>query len=401
MVADIRAEEVTDALQNVILQHSDIRTFVRHYEVDVDVDVQGIVRRTGSQSALVRFACSLSASIDPDRPFKLSPEESLSLNELPAVREKQDLAELRKRKWEKLQAKLEYATNVFEKHFITGKPGNSSEKLKDWEEKLTALEDRVVQANYKKNRAVRDLRSEKQRQRNKRIRENLRRYKEEQPVIDLERQLEGLMVDTKVMGALQHTAYVTPEFTTMIDTMLTMPGVTIEAERQRRIKAINAVTAYCGVEEGRPTPRPTISSRRPATDEFASAAKRQRRTSEDELDGQIFQAIESVRIKSCHDRPRICFICVGNPNLPMKNRILEHTTPGSLTRHFLRKHVNPPWPAEGVSCNVCGNQNLQQKLNLLNHAEEVHGTVVRGPNQKKLSSQLSGTSIYPGCGHWS
>ena len=66
MVADIRTEEVTDALQNVILQHSDIRTFVRHYEVDVDVDVQGIVRRTGSQSALVRFACSLSASIDPE-----------------------------------------------------------------------------------------------------------------------------------------------------------------------------------------------------------------------------------------------------------------------------------------------------------------------------------------------
>ena len=25
--------------QNVILQHADIRTFVRHYEVDVDVDV--------------------------------------------------------------------------------------------------------------------------------------------------------------------------------------------------------------------------------------------------------------------------------------------------------------------------------------------------------------------------
>ena len=59
-------EEVTDALQNVILQHSDIRTFVRHYEVDVDVDVQRIIRKTGSQTSLVRFACSLSASIDPD-----------------------------------------------------------------------------------------------------------------------------------------------------------------------------------------------------------------------------------------------------------------------------------------------------------------------------------------------
>lgn len=397
MVADIRTEEVTDALQNVILQHSDIRTFVRHYEVDVDVDVQGIVRRTGSQSALVRFACSLSASIDPDRPFKLSPEESLSLNELPVIREKQNQVELRKRKWQKLQAKLEQVTNVFERQDFTGQHENYSERQKSWQEKLKSLEEKVVEANQKRNRAVRDLRSEKQRQRNKRIRENLRQYQEEQPVIDLERQLQGLMVDTKVMGALQHTPYVTPEFTTVIDTMLTMPGVTVEAERQRRIKAINAVTAFCGVEEGRPTPRPMISRRRPACDDFASPAKRQRCRSEDELEGEILQAIEAVRVKSRHDRPRVCFICVGNPNLPMKNRILEHTTPGSLTRHFLRRHVNPSWPAEGVSCNVCGNHGLQQKSDLVNHAEQVHGTVVRGPNQQMLSSQLSRTSINPHC----
>ena len=43
-------EEVTDALRNVILQHSYIRTFVRHYEVDVDVDVQSIIRKTSSQT---------------------------------------------------------------------------------------------------------------------------------------------------------------------------------------------------------------------------------------------------------------------------------------------------------------------------------------------------------------
>ncbi|ODH48530.1 hypothetical protein GX48_05401 [Paracoccidioides brasiliensis] len=79
------SEEVTEALQNVMLQHADIRTFVKHYQVDVDVDAQGIVRKTGSQTELVRFACSMSASIDPNRPFKLSPEESRSLKYLPVV----------------------------------------------------------------------------------------------------------------------------------------------------------------------------------------------------------------------------------------------------------------------------------------------------------------------------
>ena len=73
-----------------MMQHSDIRTFIRHYEVDVDVDAQGIVRKTGSQTLLVRFACSLSASIDLNRPYKLSTEESRSINDLPAVRARQD-----------------------------------------------------------------------------------------------------------------------------------------------------------------------------------------------------------------------------------------------------------------------------------------------------------------------
>jgi hypothetical protein len=50
-------EEVTNELQMLILQHSDIRTFVRHYQVDVDIDVQGIIRKNGSQTPLVRFAC--------------------------------------------------------------------------------------------------------------------------------------------------------------------------------------------------------------------------------------------------------------------------------------------------------------------------------------------------------
>jgi len=39
---------------------------------------------------MMRFACSLSASIDPDRMYKLSPEESKSLSELLVVRKRQD-----------------------------------------------------------------------------------------------------------------------------------------------------------------------------------------------------------------------------------------------------------------------------------------------------------------------
>jgi Protein of unknown function (DUF3435) len=254
--------------------------------------------------------------------------------------------------------------------------GVLSEHHRQLREKLELFQDRTVEAKQRYDKTVRELRNEKQRQRNRRIRENLERYKNEQPVIDLELQLAGKLVDTKVMEALEHKGFMPPEHLMVIDTMLTMPGATLEAEYQRRINAINAVTVFCGVEEGRPTPRPAQSRRRPATDDVnsCSPAKRQRHSVDDEIN----QAIESVRIKSEEERPLICFLCVGDPKLPWTKRTKKYATSGSLTRHFWQKHVNPPWSAKGVvECNVCGME-LIHKSHLLNHAERLHGTVSRG-----------------------
>ncbi|KAE8162198.1 hypothetical protein BDV40DRAFT_265509 [Aspergillus tamarii] len=385
------SEEVTVALQNVILQHSDIRTFVQHYEVDVDVDVQGIIRKTGSQSSLVRFACSLSASIDPNRPYKLSLEESRSLNELPVIRARQDAVAKRKQKWNDRKVKLDRASATYQSfhgHHVEGAVSKHRHHLKV---KLERLHDRVMEAKRKYNKAVREMRNEKQRQRNRRIRENLERYRNEQPVIDLEQQLAGKLIDTRVMLTLQHKSSMAPQHLAMIDATLTMPGATLEAEYQRRINAINAMTAFCAVEEGRPTSRTTQPCRRrvPADDddELGAPAKRQRHVLEDDTEIALRQAMESVRIKNLSERPTICFLCLGNPNLPLKERTAKHATAGSLTRHFLRKHVNPPWPAKGLECNVCGMKSLAQKADLLNHAESCHGTVVRGRAQGKLAQE--------------
>jgi hypothetical protein len=395
-----RIEEVTEALQNVILQHSDIRTFVRHYEVDVDVDVQGIIRKTGSQTPLVRFACSLSASIDPDRPYKLSPEESKSLNELSVVRARQEAVNKRKRKWEDRKTKLGRAMAACQAaygHLGEGAPSKLHHRLR---QKLEILEDRTIEAKRRYNKAVRELRNEKQRQRNRRIRENLERYRNEQPVIDLERQLAGKLVDTKVMGALKHKGSMSSQHLMVVDTTLTMPGATLEAEYQRRIDAINAMTAFCSVEEGRPTPRATQPRRLSASDGDKSyrPAKRPRHSVTDETDTVLRQAMESVRVQSAEEqrnglkrpkatRPTKCFLCIGNPDLPLRDRVKDYATPGSLTRHFKRMHVNRPWPAKGVECNVCGSALLQQKSDLVEHAEAAHGTVVRGRAQENLARE--------------
>ncbi|ODH16246.1 hypothetical protein ACO22_06374 [Paracoccidioides brasiliensis] len=341
------SKEVSEALQNVMLQHADIRTFVKHYQVALDVDVQGIVRKTGSQTALVRFACSMSASIDPNRPYKLSPEESRSLNNLPIVLARQDTVKKRK-------------------------------------------------SGSEHRRAVRELRNEKQRQRIRRIRENLERYKNEQPVIDLERQLAGKLVDTKVMDTFGQGGFMPPEHLVFVDRVLAMPGTTLEAEYQRRINTINAGVAFCGVEEGRPSRRSTQSHGRPVPDDddddISPPTKRQRRLTEDDTETVLRKTMDSVRIDPRMDsqkeqRPRVCFLCVGNPNCSLKDRIKEYATPGSLTRHFLRRHVNPPWPANGIECNVYEREVLPAKSSLLNHAETAHGTVVRGRIQETLAFQ--------------
>lgn len=83
-------------------------------------------------------------------------------------------------------------------------------------------------ANSKYRRALQELRNEKQLQRAHRVRENLQRYKNEQPVIDSERQLAGKIVDEEVIGALERTGYISLQHMTLIDTVLTTPGTTIE-----------------------------------------------------------------------------------------------------------------------------------------------------------------------------
>jgi hypothetical protein len=350
----------------------------------------------------VRFACSLSASIDPDRPYKLSSEESRSIAELPEVRAKQNKVDERKRKWQDRQAQLEFVENEFRVYFKSPEQNLSSEHHRYLKKKLESAQERAAEANRKKNRAILELRSEKQRQRNRRVRENLERYKNEQPVIDLERQLQGKLVDTKVRGALENAGPSSPEFMRVIDTILTMPGATIEAEYQRRVDAINAVTAFCGVEEGRPIQRPSQSRRRQAVDDLEScpSSKRHKTPARDNVQSKLQNAMDSVRIKSPETRPTICFLCVGNPKLPLEKRIAKHATPGSLTRDFLRKHVETPWPTEGIPCIVCDNKYLEHKSTLVNHAERAHGTVVRGRTQEMLARQLNAaTSSHQTDGH--
>ena len=158
----------------------------------------------------MRFACSMSRSIDPRRPWKLTTEQSASVNDLLYI--------------------VKLAQRAKE---LSG-----------------ALVDSPREKKYRK--ACRHLMNEKQRQRRLLLVEIVDRFKKEQPVIDSERQLSGKVVDEDTRGALERSDQMTPEQLLLIDVILTLPEATLEKECQRRIAAINAVTAYCGVEEGTP-----------------------------------------------------------------------------------------------------------------------------------------------------
>ncbi|CAG7979818.1 unnamed protein product, partial [Penicillium salamii] len=376
--------DVSNELQNVMLQHASIDTFVRHYSVGIHVDAQAIVRGLPAQKQLMRFASSMSRSIDPRRPYRL--EDSSCINEIPRVRTleerkqaRKQVRDAKKRTYENAQAALqrEFGDKLSRENFPHSRMIRKRRKAQ--EKRVKKLQQKFDHADEQYNRSVKQLRNEKGRQKNHLIRENLERYKNEQPVVDSERQLSGKVVDEEVLVELERTGYMTPQHMTLIDTVLTMPGTTIEKEYERRIAAINAVIAVCDAEEGAPS-RSRVARKRSADagDMLPTAPlpKRQNSTPSAESDDAFSKAIASVCVKSPEERPTICFICLGTPRLPQSERLRMYKNSGSLSRHFVSKHVKPFSNDMRCECSICG-EKLESKSMLLNHAERVHGTVSR------------------------
>ena len=77
--------------------------------MDVDVDAQRIISKLGPQTSLVWFVFLLSALINMNQSYKLSSEESKSLNELHVARAQQDTVNKYKWKWDDCKAMLDCA----------------------------------------------------------------------------------------------------------------------------------------------------------------------------------------------------------------------------------------------------------------------------------------------------
>lgn len=331
-----------------MLQHASIDTFVKHYSVGIHVDAQAIVRGLPAQKQLMRFAASMSRSIDPRRPYKL--EDTSCVNRIPRVRALQKRVCERKQHRDKMKRAFETAERDFQQNFgdyshLKKLKNRLQHPARQALDSVARREKEYTRANKRHCRAQRLIRNEWQRQRNHLVRENLERYKNEQPVIDSERQLAGKLLDEEVKGALERTGYMTPQHMILMDTILTVPGSTVEKEYRRRIAAINAVIAFCDVEEGPPTIQPKVTQKRPAMEALPSAplAKRQERASPDGRNDTLSQAIESICVKTRNDGRRFVFfvweILASQKVIGLRTMVpLGHSAVTSLT--FTSYHIS-------------------------------------------------------------
>ena len=321
--------KVSEALQNLMMQHADIETFLRHYlHRRVTADTAAIVRGLDSQESVMRSACNMSRWIDPDRPWGLTTEQAESVNNDPIIR---SLVQER----ERLKRRLN---------------GNTSRHAK------------YQELNKK-------IASERERLRAALLIETQENYEREGPVRSIERQLAGVKIDTAPKVVSYFSSDTLPEQRRLIETMiLAPPGATLDAERQRRSDAINAVTAYCKIEEGDMRGGRKRSGGRPKR---VVIKAEEPPSPEDEA---LKAAMLSVYIKDPKERPTVCFMCLGNKSAPLGVRIYSFSLPSDLSKHFKKKHLKKVEEGEAPECRLC-KMSLDHKMHLQNHALKIHGTV--------------------------
>ena len=150
-----------------------------------------------------------------------------------------------------------------------------------------------------------------------------------------------------------------------IKTVLTLLGTTVQGEFCRRNAAIDAITAYCHFQEGRAVtiPRNSLMTQ----SEEACLQQRARDTENNALENAILRVFREKR-------PTICFIYLGEKNLPFQKRVYSFASPGDLSKHFKRKHLANIRERDRIECKVCL-MPLKHKMHLQNHAVLIHGTV--------------------------
>ena len=288
-------------------------------------DTHAAYRGLKPQTALMRAAGGMSRTIDPRRPRRLDPAQQAEVDRHPEVR--------------LLHRRLKSLLQTFQdqKRSITSAKG-------------TPLYDQYRQAYQ----AHRNLRRRHQKALLMEVKE---RYKKEQPVIDIQRQLQGLPVTEQ--DNLQAAEYVFAERVQAIDALFTFATPSTEEECQRRAVAINALIALCKKQESQ-------GFRRRKTD--IKIQKQQ--TSPSVSPPPNLSKTLPVECKATQ-----CIFCLGNEDLQTADRLKTFASRGDLKKHFHRKHLRHHPDGQPIRCpHPRCDVTMNGTMHLQNHAEVVHKT---------------------------
>ncbi|EED11910.1 conserved hypothetical protein [Talaromyces stipitatus ATCC 10500] len=344
---------VSDALRNLIMHHADTRTFLKYYlSRRIDKDVAGIIRGLDPQEEMMRAACRMSRTIDPNRPQELTTAQSSSVNQLPEI---QDLI----RRRDHLGRRL-------------GRPLS--------QHKGTVKYDLYQQL-------TKELGSARRRARDALLKEIQNQYDQEQPMLEVQRQLSGVKLSESVSHRLYQSEEIPLPQKRLSAALLTLPRPTLEGEMLRRTEAIDAIAAYCLFEEG-DTCRIAHDKRQysvhgpiDVTHKLSHPEVETKDQGISPQESKLHEAIRAVSMDSRSrnrkekvQRPLLCFLCVGNPNLDIVKRTQTFKAHGDVTKHIKRKHLKHIVEGNVVSCGVCG-QTFLRKMELQRHASDAHSTV--------------------------
>lgn len=343
---------VSDSLRNLIMHHADSRTFLKYYlDRRIDKNLPAIIRGLNPDDDIMHAACRMSRTIDPDRPKELTTAQASSVNEWP------EISVLIQRR-DALRQQL-------------GRPLSQHRGSPKYE-------------SYQK--LNQELNSARGRARNTLLSQIQQKYDQEQPMLEVQRQLSETKLAESVTTKLRHAEELPEPQKRLIERILTLPSPTLDQEMCRRTEAIDAVAAYCQFEEG-------ITCRLPqnkrveshvAESGYVDDQKPESETSEVQTKSAspLENAIRSV---TKDNRPLFCFICVGQQNLALKKRVQLFSSHGDVSKHIKRKHLQNLSSSTVIACNVC-DKKFAEVMHFQRHANDSHSTVT-GPLWRAVSKQ--------------
>ena len=290
--------EITEAQRNIILQHHNSFVFQKNYASRYMLDTQAAYRDLKSQIALMRVASGMSRTIDSRRSRKLNLAQQVEVTRYSNVR-------LSRRRLRSLL-----------------------QTFRDQKRSIVSTKGILIYDHYRQTyQAHRNLKRRHEKALLTKVKE---RYKKEQLVIDIQRQLKGLSIAEQ--EAFQATEYVFEERIHVIDALFIFVTSSIEEECQRRVTVINALIALCKKQQ--------------------SQGFRRRRADIKVKEKQISISSSSNLSETLPIERKVtqCIFCLGNEDLSVADRLKAFASRGDLKKHFHRKHLRHHPDGQSIAC---------------------------------------------------